>query len=43
MWIERFSIPKGSALNGKNWEQILLGEVPILKRDAVKENHCLFQ
>ena len=25
------------------WEQIfLLREVPILKRDAIEENHCLF-
>ena len=26
------------------WEQILfLREVPILKRDAIEENHCLIQ
>ena len=25
------------------WEQILSRDVPILKRDAIEENHCLVQ
>ena len=46
--INVISIPKGTVLKGKN--SLPLGaksfpvrDVPIWKRDAIEENHCLFQ
>ena len=46
MWQKWFSIPYGTALEGKNFAPsgskfFPLREVPILKRDAIEENHCL--
>ena len=40
-------IYQGTALKGKNAPRVSnffpLREVPILKRDAIEENHCLIQ
>ena len=42
--VKVFSIPKGTALKGKNSLPLgansFLGEVLILKRDAIEENQC---
>ena len=43
MQLKLFSIPKQERIRSRGSEFFPLREVPILKRDAIEENNCLFQ